>query len=393
MTVEAGSTSASRFATGCPPDRGLRGRGARAALRDSSLRVSEDQLRRNARRFHDAFAPRWPGPFRSCCRRSRPTPCLALRRILSDEGTGCDVFGAGELEAALRTGTEPATDLAQRPDEGRGAARARDPVGGTDHARQPGRARAGRRGRRASRRSAPTSACASAPTSSAWTGRRRCRPTGVSIREALQRYKAGIPTEDLLAIDRVRDRRPEPRRRRDHAPPRAPQRGPGDLERRRSTRSLDLLGGCARPGTAGPRASSTRRRLSRRRATRSAAGCRSGRDAPPARPASTSTRRRSAPRWSRGLGGSAIDAAADPARGRAGTGALRRRRRPPRDRRQRQATDRAGAADLGRDRLLGRLPGRRQPRVQPLDLPRRRRRRRRRRRWSPTSPGAPARST
>ena len=66
-----------------------------------------------------------------------------------------------------------------------------------------------------------------------------------------------------------------------------------------------------------------------------------------------------------------IDPAGDPAGDRAGAGALRRRRHPPGDGRQRQAPDRADAADLGRDRLLRRLPGRRQPRVQPLDLPRR----------------------
>ena len=32
---------------------------------------------------------------------------LALRRILTEEGTGCDTFGAGELDAALRTGVAP----------------------------------------------------------------------------------------------------------------------------------------------------------------------------------------------------------------------------------------------------------------------------------------------
>ena len=35
--------------------------------------------------------------------------CLALRRILNAEQTGCDAFGPGELEAALRTGTDPQT--------------------------------------------------------------------------------------------------------------------------------------------------------------------------------------------------------------------------------------------------------------------------------------------
>ena len=68
--------------------------------------VSEDQLRRNVRRFHDAFARRWPGEF-VLLPSIKANSCLALRRILSADGAGCDVFGPGELEAALRTGTDP----------------------------------------------------------------------------------------------------------------------------------------------------------------------------------------------------------------------------------------------------------------------------------------------
>ena len=70
--------------------------------------VSEDQLRRNARLFLRAFASRWPGPF-LLLPSIKANSCLALRRVLTLEGTGCDVFGAGELEAALRTGADPAT--------------------------------------------------------------------------------------------------------------------------------------------------------------------------------------------------------------------------------------------------------------------------------------------
>jgi diaminopimelate decarboxylase len=68
--------------------------------------MSEDQLRRNARRIARDFSSRWPGDF-LLLPSIKANPSLALRRILTEEGTGCDVFGFGELEAALRTGTPP----------------------------------------------------------------------------------------------------------------------------------------------------------------------------------------------------------------------------------------------------------------------------------------------
>ncbi len=33
---------------------------------------------------------------------------LALRRVLTEEGAGCDTFGASELRAALACGVDPA---------------------------------------------------------------------------------------------------------------------------------------------------------------------------------------------------------------------------------------------------------------------------------------------
>ena len=69
--------------------------------------VSEDQLRRNVRRIAAAFAAAWPhGPVR-LLPAIKANPTLALRRVLDDEGAGCDAFGAPELEAALRAGTPP----------------------------------------------------------------------------------------------------------------------------------------------------------------------------------------------------------------------------------------------------------------------------------------------
>jgi diaminopimelate decarboxylase len=70
--------------------------------------VSEDQLRRNARRIRDAFASRWPeGPV-NVLPSIKANFTLALRRVLTQEGMGCDTFGPGELEAALRCAVPPA---------------------------------------------------------------------------------------------------------------------------------------------------------------------------------------------------------------------------------------------------------------------------------------------
>ncbi len=70
--------------------------------------VSEDQLRRNARRIGAAFAAGWPhGPTR-LLPSLKANLSLALRRILNSEGLGCDTFGPGEVHAALASGIDPA---------------------------------------------------------------------------------------------------------------------------------------------------------------------------------------------------------------------------------------------------------------------------------------------
>ncbi len=69
--------------------------------------VSEDQLRRNVRRFREAFASRWPeGPVR-VLPSIKANFTLALLRILAQEGAGFDTFGPSELHAALAAGADP----------------------------------------------------------------------------------------------------------------------------------------------------------------------------------------------------------------------------------------------------------------------------------------------
>ena len=70
--------------------------------------VSETHLRSNLRRYKKAFAAHWQeGPVR-IMPSLKASPLLAIRKVLSDEGCGCDVFGPGELECALRSNMNPA---------------------------------------------------------------------------------------------------------------------------------------------------------------------------------------------------------------------------------------------------------------------------------------------
>jgi diaminopimelate decarboxylase len=69
--------------------------------------VSEDQLRRTARRFVAAFSDRWPDGPVAVLPALKANTALATRAVLSQEGLGCDTFGAAELWAALRAGVDP----------------------------------------------------------------------------------------------------------------------------------------------------------------------------------------------------------------------------------------------------------------------------------------------
>ena len=67
--------------------------------------TSEAALRANVRAWRTALDDAWPhGPTRVLVS-LKANPTIALRRILDDEGAGCDVFGAYELEIALDAGT------------------------------------------------------------------------------------------------------------------------------------------------------------------------------------------------------------------------------------------------------------------------------------------------
>lgn len=68
---------------------------------------SEDQLRRNARRFQAAFSAGWTtGPV-DLMPAVKANWLSAIQRILASEGCGADVYSPGELEIALRSGMPP----------------------------------------------------------------------------------------------------------------------------------------------------------------------------------------------------------------------------------------------------------------------------------------------
>jgi diaminopimelate decarboxylase len=69
--------------------------------------MSETGLRRRARRFFLAFQERWPeGPVH-ILPSIKANYSLALRHLLTQEGTGCDTFGLSELYAALESRVPP----------------------------------------------------------------------------------------------------------------------------------------------------------------------------------------------------------------------------------------------------------------------------------------------
>jgi diaminopimelate decarboxylase len=160
--------------------------------------MSEDQLRRNARRIARDFSSRWPGDF-LLLPSIKANPSLALRRILTEEGTGCDVFGFGELEAALRTDTPPGQISLNGPLKSAELLERAIRLGvriTLDSAAELDRAR--RIARELDRRAIVR--LRFRPDLLGFDEASEMSTSGESVREAIQRYKAGIPTEDILAI-------------------------------------------------------------------------------------------------------------------------------------------------------------------------------------------------
>jgi diaminopimelate decarboxylase len=168
--------------------------------------VSEDHLRRNARRFTLALASAWPeGPSRALPS-IKANFTLALRCALTQEGLGCDVFGPAELHAALAGGVPPRLISVNGTGKTRALLERAIAVGARvtlDSTREIELVRAVARelGRRAQVRF-------------------RMRPRYLelqqpsdfsesSVYETAQEYKPGIPTDELIAAGREAVAAPE----------------------------------------------------------------------------------------------------------------------------------------------------------------------------------------
>lgn len=68
---------------------------------------SEDQIRRNVRRFCDAFEKGWTAGPVKVMPAAKANWIVAIQRVLADEGCGADIYSAGELDVTLRAGVDP----------------------------------------------------------------------------------------------------------------------------------------------------------------------------------------------------------------------------------------------------------------------------------------------
>jgi diaminopimelate decarboxylase len=170
--------------------------------------MSEDQLRRNARRYRQEFGSRWrDGPV-VVMASIKANFALATRWILSQEGIGCDAFGAGELQAALNGGVDPERLSVNGSIKSRelidaavkaGARITLDSAGELELVQQVAGALG--RGAQVRFRLRPDFSALSEPTD--WY------EEPVPIAEAARLYKAGIPTDDALELGRRALRMPE----------------------------------------------------------------------------------------------------------------------------------------------------------------------------------------
>ena len=68
---------------------------------------SEDQLRRNIRRFQNSFQDRWKNGPVKVMPAAKANWISAIQKIIADEGCGCDVYSPGEFSIALKAGFDP----------------------------------------------------------------------------------------------------------------------------------------------------------------------------------------------------------------------------------------------------------------------------------------------
>lgn len=169
--------------------------------------TSETQILRNLERLRLAFGALWPGQLQ-VLPSIKANASLAVRRILTNADTGCDAFGPAELEAALRSGVRPDRISLNGPTKGLAlleravALGVRVTLDSIEELHLTLEA-ARRVGQRATVR------LRLRPDYRVLRRRSELMPETNSIHEAASAYKAGIPTEDLLALSHTQLACPE----------------------------------------------------------------------------------------------------------------------------------------------------------------------------------------
>ncbi len=163
--------------------------------------ISEDQLLRNLESIGAAFRAEWPHGEVRVLPSIKANLSLAVRRVLTRAGAGCDTFGPGELHAALAARVPPqliSVNGSVKSDEVIERAVAAGARITLDSAEELGRieAAAARLGKRASIRLRVR------PDYDGLTERSDFFPD-VDVRLAAHRYKPGIPTEQALRAGAV----------------------------------------------------------------------------------------------------------------------------------------------------------------------------------------------
>lgn len=160
--------------------------------------VSEDHLRRNARRWTAAFADRWPeGRFR-LLPSVKANYITALWLILKEEGAGADVFSSAEFEVTQRAGVDPALVSVNGQKDRRlleRAVRAGARITVDNLAELPEIRRAAAAGERPAQVRLRLR-----PDLLSWTAPTDLTPEEIPTGLAMQVYKPGVPTEQLMAL-------------------------------------------------------------------------------------------------------------------------------------------------------------------------------------------------
>jgi diaminopimelate decarboxylase len=161
--------------------------------------LSEAKIRANARTYLTALARHWIGAEVNVLPSIKANYLLAVRRILSEEGLGCDTFGPGELWAAKQCGVTPSLVSVNGSVKSRelirdaieyGARITLDSAAEVPLVREEAR-KLGRRARVRVR---------IRPDYSALNEASDFDEDGATVYELATRYKPGVPTAELLAL-------------------------------------------------------------------------------------------------------------------------------------------------------------------------------------------------